>query len=121
MSPRRQVSRRRRTADEQAERAVKEGTLYNIPAHPNTFGALEEEEEATKVVNPSQIFDDSSSDALRSKKNSVDNSSQILGEESSDVGRQESSTELSPSGSTRYDLYQCPCNCAFIAVNFDKL
>lgn len=52
VSPRKHISQRRRTADEQAERAAKAGTVFDIPGHPNTFGALADSDENAHEVSP---------------------------------------------------------------------
>ena len=63
VSPRKHISQRRRTADELAERAAKEGTIFDIPGHPNTFGALADSEENAHEVSP----DERDSDELASE------------------------------------------------------
>lgn len=50
VSPRKHVSLRRRTADDQADKKAKEGTLYDIPAHANSFATLEEEAREDELV-----------------------------------------------------------------------
>lgn len=50
VSPRKHISQRRRTADDMAERAAKQGTLYDFPAHTNTFASLEEETREDELV-----------------------------------------------------------------------
>ena len=50
VSPRKHVSQRRRTADEQADRAAKAGTVFDIPGHQNTFGALGDVDENVSQV-----------------------------------------------------------------------
>lgn len=50
VSPRKHVSQRRRTADEQAERMAKAGTVFDIPGHPNTFGPLGEVDNSVTEV-----------------------------------------------------------------------
>ena len=52
VSPRRHVSQRRRTADEQAERAAKAGTIFDIPGHPNSFAPLGEVDKSITEVSP---------------------------------------------------------------------
>lgn len=54
VSPRKHISQRRRTADELAEKAAKAGTVFDIPGHPNTFGALADSEENTHEVSPDE-------------------------------------------------------------------
>ena len=57
VSPRRHISQRRRTADAQAEWAAKEGTVYDIPVHANTFGPLQEVDEfgASDTKSPEEM------------------------------------------------------------------
>lgn len=50
VSPRKHVSQRRRTADEQAERAAKAGTVFDIPGHQNTFEPLGEVDDSVTEV-----------------------------------------------------------------------
>ena len=53
VSPKKHVSLRRRTADEEAEKASKEGTVFNIPAHANTFGTLDDVRESDEELSDS--------------------------------------------------------------------
>ena len=50
VSPRKHISQRRRTADAAAERGAKQGTLYDFPAHTNSFASLEEEAREDELV-----------------------------------------------------------------------
>lgn len=52
VSPKRQVSQRRRTADAEAEKTEKEGTptAFEFPIHENMFAPLAEEETADALV-----------------------------------------------------------------------
>lgn len=54
VSPRKHISQRRRTADELADRAAKAGTVFDIPGHPNTFGALADSDENAYEVSPDE-------------------------------------------------------------------
>lgn len=54
VSPKKHISLRRRTADEEAERAALEGTVFRIPSHLHTFGALSEPEEKVLEAFPEE-------------------------------------------------------------------
>ena len=59
VSPRKHVSQRRRTADEQAERAAKEGTIFDIPGHQNSFGPLGSvDENVAEVPSDAKLFEE---------------------------------------------------------------
>ena len=59
VSPRKHISQRRRTADEQAERVAKAGTVFDIPGHQNTFAPLGEvAENVTEVSSDTKLHEE---------------------------------------------------------------
>lgn len=57
VSPRKHISQRRRTADEEAERAAMAGTIFGFSSHPNTFRVLADSKEKMPEVFPEEERD----------------------------------------------------------------